>query len=71
MLEQVDELNALFINDLIARYEVVVEVPSVAMTSPPPGQANELKVSLLVDGVVVATAGSCDGGRISSGAAGD
>ena len=34
-------------------------------------QENELKGSFLVDGVVAATVGSCNGGRISSGAAVD
>jgi peptidyl-prolyl cis-trans isomerase C len=35
MLEQVDELSALFIDELIARYEVVVEEAQVPMTVPP------------------------------------
>ena len=37
MLEQVDELSALFIDDPIARYEVVVEERLVTLTMPPPG----------------------------------
>jgi hypothetical protein len=36
MLEQVDEFSALFIDELIARYEVVVEETPVPMTVPPP-----------------------------------
>jgi hypothetical protein len=36
MLEQVDELSALFIDELIARYEVVIEETPVPMTVPPP-----------------------------------
>ena len=37
MLEQVDELSALFIDDPIARYEVVVEERLVTLAMPPPG----------------------------------
>ena len=36
MLGQVDELSALFIDELIARYDVVVEETRAPMTAPPP-----------------------------------